>query len=47
MLTEQDKVDVVLEALSQGYYGPRGMSTDIDQSHFVARPSAGASIITL
>lgn len=47
MITEQEKVDEVLEGLSQGYYGPRGIRTDTDQSHFVAKPSAGASIITL
>ena len=47
MVTEQDKVDEVLEGLSQGYYGPRGIKTDTDQSHFVTKPSAGASIITL
>ena len=47
MITEQEKVDEVLEGLSQGYYGPRGIRTDTDQGHFVAQPSAGASIITL
>jgi galactokinase len=47
MITEQEKVDAVLEGLSQGYYGPRGIRTDTDQGHFVAKPSTGASVITL
>ena len=47
ILTEQEKVEAVLEGLSQGYYGPRGIRTDTDQSYFVARASSGASIITL
>ena len=46
-LAERGAVDEVLEALIEGYYAPRGLSTRLEDRLFVAVPSQGASVAPL